>query len=55
MIARSQMARGAVELAAGRRDEASTWLTAAVTELRAMRIGKWLTQAERLLAEAQMD
>jgi DNA-binding NtrC family response regulator/tetratricopeptide (TPR) repeat protein len=52
MTARARMVRGALELAAGRPDEASTWLTSAVTELRAMGIGKWLTQAERLLAEA---
>jgi hypothetical protein len=47
------MVRGALELAAGQRDEAGTWLTSAVTELRVMGIGRWLTQAERLLAEAQ--
>jgi hypothetical protein len=53
MAARSRMVRGALELAAGRRDEAGTWLMPAVAELRAMGIGRWLTRAERLLAEAR--
>jgi tetratricopeptide (TPR) repeat protein len=52
MTARCRMVRGSLELAAGRQGEAGAWLTSAVAELRAMGIGRWVTHAERLLAEA---
>jgi hypothetical protein len=53
MAVRCRMIRGALELKAGRREEAETWLAPAVAEFQAMSIGAWLARAERLLAQAK--
>ena len=50
LAARSRMARGELELSAGRPREARDWLASAEAELRAMRIPIWLDRTRELLA-----